>query len=146
MDSTSLGYLPAHGRQQPEPACPLVSPAPAAKVLSTLDHQWDGLARHLDHPDLPLDNNPAERALRGPIGGPQELLRRRLAGLGTPGCPGLDHLCDRRARRRQPLAYLDACGAAAGRPLQGEALARFLPWQASPTDLAAWHNGDGPAP
>lgn len=43
-------------------------------------------------------------------------------------------------------AYLEACADAGGRPPQGQALQRFLPWQASPADLAAWHNGDTPAP
>jgi hypothetical protein len=43
-------------------------------------------------------------------------------------------------------AYLEACADAGGRPPQGQALQRFLPWQASPADLAAWHNGGTPAP
>ncbi|MCL9758134.1 IS66 family transposase [Frankia sp. AiPa1] len=29
----------------------------AKKVLATLDREWEGLARHRDFPDLPLDNN-----------------------------------------------------------------------------------------
>jgi len=33
----------------------LLHPA-AAKVLATLDREWDGLARHREFPDLPLDN------------------------------------------------------------------------------------------
>ncbi|HVE73970.1 MAG TPA: IS66 family transposase [Mycobacteriales bacterium] len=32
------------------------TPAPAAKVLATLDREWDGLARHEQYPDAPLDN------------------------------------------------------------------------------------------
>ena len=32
-------------------------------------------------------------------------------------------------------AYLDECGRHGGKPLSGEALARFLPWNASPEDL-----------
>ena len=36
----------------------LLHPA-AAKVLATLDREWDGLARHRD-PDLALDNNISE--------------------------------------------------------------------------------------
>jgi transposase len=33
----------------------LLHPA-AAKVIATLNHEWDGLARHQDLPQLPLDN------------------------------------------------------------------------------------------
>ncbi|MDQ4032890.1 MAG: IS66 family transposase, partial [Actinomycetota bacterium] len=46
----------------------LLHPA-AAKVLTTLDREWDGLARHRAHPELALDNNTSERALRGPVVG-----------------------------------------------------------------------------
>jgi transposase len=42
-----------------QPRGPGLHPA-AAKVLQTLDREWDGLARHRDFPDLPLDNNTAE--------------------------------------------------------------------------------------
>jgi len=41
----------------------LLHPA-AAKVTVTLSNEWDGLARHQELPQLPLDNNTAERALR----------------------------------------------------------------------------------
>jgi len=37
----------------------LLHPA-AAKVLATLDREWNGLAHHRVHPDLPLDNNTSE--------------------------------------------------------------------------------------
>ena len=37
----------------------LMHPA-AVKVLATLDREWDGLARHREFPELPLDNNAAE--------------------------------------------------------------------------------------
>ncbi len=30
------------------------------EVLATLDHEWDGLKRHAEFPELPLDNNAAE--------------------------------------------------------------------------------------
>ncbi len=41
----------------------------AKKVLATLDREWDGLVRHRDFPDLALDNNTVERALRNPVVG-----------------------------------------------------------------------------
>src|SRR5271165_5812399 len=53
---TELADIDAHRRIQgarPD----LLHPA-AAKVLATLDREWDGLARHRDFPALPLDNYP----------------------------------------------------------------------------------------
>ena len=35
-------------------------------------------------------------------------------------------------------AYLDECGRNGGKPLTGQALERFLPWNASPEDLRTW--------
>lgn len=71
----------------------------AAKVLATLDREWDGLARHRDFPDIALDNNTAERALRTLGRRPQKLLRRARRMGRAPGRPGLDH---HRHRRTQP--------------------------------------------
>jgi hypothetical protein len=55
----------------------LLHPA-AAKVIATLASEWDGLARHRDLPQLPLDNNTAERALRTPVIG-----RKNFYGSGA---------------------------------------------------------------
>jgi transposase len=55
----------------------LLHPA-AAKVIATLCNEWDGLARHQDLPQLPLDNNRAERALRTPVTG-----RKNFCGSGA---------------------------------------------------------------
>ena len=44
-------------------------PAACAKVLRSLHNHWDGLTLFVENPDLPLDNNQAERALRGPVVG-----------------------------------------------------------------------------
>ncbi len=123
----------------------------AAKVLATLDHEWEGLARHQSFPELPLDNNTAERALRGPVVGRKnyygsgsvwaaELASRVWTITATAtraGCNPLTYL----------RAYLDACAAGGGRAPSGKALARFLPWAASQADLAMWRGPPaGPAP
>ena len=34
-----------------------------------MTNRWSRLTRFVDNPALPLDNNPAERALRGPVVG-----------------------------------------------------------------------------
>ena len=47
---------------------------PAKKALATLNREWDGLIAHRDYPMLSLDNNLAERTIRGPV------VTRRNAG------------------------------------------------------------------
>ena len=96
----------------------------AAKVLATIDREWDGLARHKDYPELPLDNNTAERALRTPVVG-----RKNFYGSAErAGYNPLAYL----------TSYLDACATNDAAPPTGDGLARFLPWTASPTDQAPW--------
>jgi transposase len=63
---TALHAIDAERKDQA--ARPGLHPA-AAKVLATLNREWDGLTRHEQYPDLPLDNNSAERALRTPVVG-----------------------------------------------------------------------------
>ncbi len=123
----------------------------ARKVLATLEHEWEGLARHEQFPELPLDNNAAERALRGPVVGRKNyygsgsVWAAELAGrvwtvcatVERAGCNPLAYLC----------AYLDACARAGGRPPSGTALARFFPWAMDRAELAAPRGApSGPAP
>jgi transposase len=119
----------------------LLHPA-AAKVLATLDREWDGLARHRAYPELPLDNNTAERALRGPVVG-----RKNYYGSGSVASARLASqtwTITATAERAglNPLAYLHTylheCARAGGRAPTGEALTRFLPWTASTDDLTTW--------
>ncbi len=106
--------------------------ASAAKVLATLDREWDGLAAHRDFPDLPLDNNTAERAIRTPVAG-----RKNYNGSGARWSADLaGHvwtiLSTARIAGRNPRAYLsaylEACAANGGRPPAGQALEALLPW------------------
>jgi hypothetical protein len=123
----------------------------ARKVLATLDHEWEGLARHGELLELALDNNASERALRNPV-----VLRKNCYGSGSvwaaalaarvwtitataarAGCNPLTYL----------TSYLDACATAGGKAPTGAALEAFFPWAARDTDLAAWQDApSGPAP
>ena len=115
---------------------------PAKKALATLDREWDGLTAHRDYPMASLDNNAAERQIRGPVvtrknaGGSRNgdtarnaaviwtvTATARMAGLNVPA---------------YLTAYFDECGRNGGKPLAGRALERFLPWNASPEDLRTW--------
>jgi transposase len=44
-------------------------PAPCRKVLASMTTYWPGLTVFVEHPEVPLDNNAAERAERGPVVG-----------------------------------------------------------------------------
>ena len=115
---------------------------PAKKALATLDRERDGLAAHRDYPMIGLDNNAAERMIRGPVvtrknaGGSRNGDTARNAAViwtvtATAQMAGLNLLT-------WLTAYLDECGRNGGKPLAGPALERFLPWNASPEDLRTW--------
>ena len=115
---------------------------PAKKALATLDREWDGLAAHRDYPAISLDNNAAERMIRGPV-----VTRKNARGshnddsarfaatawtvTATIQMAGLNPLT-------WLTAYLDECGRNGGKPPTGRKLERFLPWNASPEDLRTW--------
>ena len=138
----------ARREQQAHPD--LLHPA-AAKVLATLDREWDGLVAHRDFPEEALDNNVSERALRTPVVG-----RKNFRGSGAPWAADLAArvwtiTATIALAGLNPItyltAYLDACGAGGGTPPTGTDLERFLPWTATDTDLTTWarpphHTGD----
>ena len=100
------------------------------KVLTSLRNHWSGLIRFVDQPDLPMDNNQAERALRGPVVG-----RKNYYGSGatwsgelTATLFSLFHTLDlwQINPRTWLTEYLSACAAAGSRV--PEDFERFLPW------------------
>jgi transposase len=56
---------------------------PAKKALAILDREWDGLTAHQVYPMISLDNNAAERMIRGPI-----VTRKNTGGSATRTLPG----------------------------------------------------------
>jgi transposase len=115
---------------------------PARKALATLDREWDGLTAHRGYPMVSLDNNAAERMIRGPVvtrknarGSRNDDSARNAAVIwtvtATAQMAGLNVLT-------WLAAYLDECGRNSGKPLTGQALERFLPWNANPEDLRTW--------
>jgi transposase len=123
---------------------------PAKKALATLDREWAGLIAHRDYPMIGLDNNTAERAIRGPVvtrknaRGSHNDDSARLAATvwtvtATAQMAGLNVLT-------WLTAYLDACGRNNSKPLSGPELERFLPWNADPQDLRTWAQPPSPPP
>jgi transposase len=131
IDTTRKKQMAAPGLQEP-----------AKKALTTLDREWAGLTAHRDYPMIGLDNNQAERAIRGPVvtrknaRGSHNEDSAKLAAViwtvtATVEMAGLNVLT-------WLTAYLDACGRNGGNPPSGPDLERFLPWTANPQDLQAW--------
>ena len=146
--SAALNTIDAERTAQMSHAA-LLHPA-AAKVLATLDREWDGLARHREFPELALDNNTSERALRGPVVGRKnyygsgsvvsaQLASRVFTITATATRAGLNPL-------GYLQAYLDECAQAGGAAPTGPALTRFLPWAVSTEDRTAWARDPRPQP
>jgi transposase len=126
IDDTRKKQMAAPGLQEP-----------AKKALATLDREWDGLTAHRDYPMIGLDNNKAERTIRGPVvtrknarGSHNEDSAKLAAAIWTVTATiqlaGLNVLT-------WLTAYLDACGRNGGKPLSGPGLDASYP-----EDLQAW--------
>ena len=110
------------------------------EVLESLGEHWTGLTVFVEHPEVPMDNNTAERVQRGPVAG-----RKNYYGSGAVGAGKLaamvfsllQTLCLWRLNPRAWLtAYLTACAEAGGAP-PGD-VERFLPWNMSEEDHRRW--------
>lgn len=127
-----------------ELADPALHPA-RRKVLESLGNHWTGLTVFVAHPEVPMDNNTAERRERGPGVG-----RKNYYGSGAVWAGQwaamlfsiLQTLCRWRLNPRSWLpAYLTACAEAGGAaPANVEA---WLPWHLSEVQRQAW-SGGGP--
>ena len=104
-----------------------------AKPLRSLVNHREGLCVFLDKPQVPMDNNIAERALRRPVigrllsfGSDSEngalLTARMYSIIGTLKMNGIDVL-------RWLEEWLETCAANGGRP--PEDLSPWLPWSMS---------------
>ncbi|MGL4555476.1 MAG: IS66 family transposase, partial [Gemmataceae bacterium] len=122
-----------------ERAGPGIHPA-REKVLTSLQEHWDGLTVFVEHPDVPMDNNTAERVQRGPV-----VLRKNSYGSGAVWAGELaamvfsvlQTLCLWNINPRVWLkAYLQGCAEAGGRaPVELDA---FLPWRMTPERRREW--------
>jgi transposase len=110
------------------------------KVLRSMLRHWQGLCVFVDHPQVPMDNNAAERAAR-----PLAVARKNFYGSGAEwsgelACAGFTILATLRQHQLCPRkyleAYLEACARQGGRA--PENLDEFLPWKMRPEKRAAW--------
>jgi transposase len=139
-DAQLRAAVTALGEQgESELADPSLHPA-RRRVLESLGEHWTGLTVFVEHPEVPMDNNTAERAQRGPVVG-----RKNYYGSGAVWAGRLaamlfsllQTLCLWRLNPRAWLtAYLTACAEAGG--AVPEDVERFLPWNVSATDRRNW--------
>lgn len=110
------------------------------KVLSSLQEHWDGLTLFVKHPEVPLDNNLAERVQRGPV-----VLRKNSYGSGAVWAGELaamlfsvfQTLSLWNINPREWLrAYLHGCAKAGGQA--PESVDEFLPWKMAPERRQEW--------
>jgi transposase len=114
---------------------------PARKhVLESMGNHWTGLTVFVDHPEVPMDNNTAERAHRGPVVG-----RKNYYGSGALWSGQLATMLFSLFQtlalwnlnpRVWLTAYLQACADAGGKvPPKVESL---LPWNLSEQQRQEW--------
>jgi transposase len=134
----------AHVRRDFLEAAPDLHPV-RKSVLTSLQEHWDGRTVFVEHPEVPLDNNTAERIQRGPVA-----LRQNSYGSGATWAGELaamlfsvlQALCwwniNPRAWR---TAYLQACAEGGGKA--APRLADFLPWKMSEPKRKEWSLDNG---
>jgi transposase len=105
-----------------------------SKVLKSLHNHWEGLTVFVDHPEVPMDNNTAERAHRGPVVG-----RKNFYGSGSLWSGRLAAMLFSLFQtiqlwkmdvRRWLTNYLTACATAHGQPPTDPH--HYLPWNMTP--------------
>ena len=108
------------------------------KVLSSLQAHWAGLTVFVEHPEVPLDNNAAERGLRGAVVG-----RKNYYGSGAEWSGRLAAVMFSLVQTLRLwglsaqgwlTGYLSACAERGGRA--PEELRRWLPWQMTEAERA----------
>jgi transposase len=109
---------------------------PQHKVLTSLHNHWSGLTVFVAHPEVPMDNNRAERCERGPV-----VARKNFYGSGSLWSGRLAAMLFSLFQTVQLwgldvgmwlTAYLTACAKNKGHP--PAALQFYLPWNMTPQE------------
>ena len=101
------------------------------RILTSLSDHWEGLSVFIEHPEVPMDNNPAEKSIRNPVTG-----RKNYYGSGSLWSSQLAAimfsifqtmaLCGLNVNHWL-RSYLTACAENHGKA--PEDLSPFLPWE-----------------
>jgi Transposase IS66 family. len=110
------------------------------KILQSLRRHWTGLCVFVEHPEVPMDNNAAERAQRPLAVGRKNYYGSGAEWSGELACACFTLLATLRQHglcpRKYFQAYLEGCARAGGRAPAN--LEEFLPWKWSAAKRAAW--------
>jgi len=119
----------------------------ARKTLVRLARHWRGLTIFLEHPEIPMDNNEAERRLRNPVVG-----RKNYYGSGSVWSGALcavvftilqTALLNSLDPQRFLQAYFEACARNGGKPPRN--IEPFLPWNLSKKKKTSWKYPEKPS-
>jgi transposase len=109
-------------------------PQPAKDALSSLETHWTGLTIFRDKPDIPMDNNASERALRAPVVGRKNYYGAHSIWAGQLSAMMFSIFATLAKNRIDPYRwlseYLNCCAQNGGAPPLD--LADFLPWSMDP--------------
>ena len=124
---------------QTELTDPHVHPA-RRKVLESLGAHWTGLTVFVEHPEVPMDNNTAERTQRGPVVGRKNYYGSGAIWAGRLAAMMFSLLQTLSLWNLNPrlwlTAYLEACAEVGGKATP--AWESFLPWNLSDNRRLAW--------
>jgi len=103
------------------------------KVLESLGEHWTGLTVFVEHPEVPMDNNTAERAERGPVVGRKNYYGSGAVWAGRLAAMVFSLFATLQRWELNPRAwltwYLTACAAAGGKAPAD--VSSYLPWNLS---------------
>lgn len=126
----------ARAEEQEQKKLPLV----CRKVLESMEVHWAGLTIFVEHPEVPMDNNTAERAERGPVVGRKNYYGSGAVWAGKLAAVMFSVLETLRlwGLNAQPwlTSYLTACAENGGQEV--EDLRRWLPWKMTEEERGVW--------
>lgn len=115
----------------------------ALKVLQSMKKHWSGLTVFVDHREVPMDNNAAERAIRLPVVGRKNFYGSGSCWAGELAATMFSLLMTVKHWGINPrtwlTAYLQACAESGNQP--PAELSVFLPWTMDAEGLAAMRRG-----
>jgi transposase len=110
------------------------------RALESLGEHWTGLTVFVDHPEVPMDNNQAERTERGPVVGRKNFYGSGAVWAGQLAAWMFSLVATLRQWQINPrmwlTAYLTTCAEAGGKVPAD--VARWLPWNLTVEQRAAW--------
>jgi transposase len=110
------------------------------KPLKSLRNHWEGLTRFVKDRRIPMDNNSAERSHRSPVCGRKQFSGSSALWSGQLAAKLFSLFATLLLWQINPRkwlrAYLEACAEEGGKA--PEDAARFLPWNLSDEQRAAW--------